>query len=600
MTQPSESVMKAILSDTTQVTRRVEILEQDCATIWHPGPDFLEGSVSVDYTRDERRQLSLTLSNSDGSLDNYPGGFWYDKIIRPYRGITYQIMLTGAVAIQNANPLLWYRFTAPNTGEVLDSGRLEVMGTSFGGITPISIGAFPGDVTGAFNFNDGYVSVSPNTGLDLVRNATIAFWYRSESTAEATVYMANDYATTGNGLLVKFNAGGTPNTYAVDDGTSVHSFNGSGFLDGNWHFFVVSIGTNKTRIYMDGIVKYEGASSSQPRPMRATSTVRIGSHPGSSQPFIGDIDEFAIFDYDLTQISVLRLYRAGRGTATLLDESWEVPLGDFMVDDIGAAHHPKQTSISGRDLTKRLMLSKYRTSTTYPKDLKLEELVRAIAYNGGIERFILPNTGVTISQEFFFEAGSSRQDAIKKLSTDFNYDIYFDQYGYMVMSPFTDPLTSAPIYTFETGATGTIASFDKKSRDTQIYNVVLVTGETSDQVPVSAVAENREPTSPTRIAIPGVPGGLSERVYQYTSSFISTTQQAQEVANTFLSIHALEEFEVSLGTLVMPWLEAGTTMEFIDPDPNIGDPVRYLLSDFTIPLTLGPMSINAKRVTIVG
>lgn len=75
------------------VTRRVEILEADGNTLWDDGfgnfNRLISGSISVDYTRDERRSADLELANFDNALIHQPEGFWYDKILRIFRGIKF-------------------------------------------------------------------------------------------------------------------------------------------------------------------------------------------------------------------------------------------------------------------------------------------------------------------------------------------------------------------------------------------------------------------------------------------------------------------------------------------------------------------------------
>jgi hypothetical protein len=175
--------------------------------------------------------------------------------------------------------------------------------------------------------------------------------------------------------------------------------------------------------------------------------------------------------------------------------------------------------------------------------------------------------------------------------------LFFNAQGYLVLRLALDPVLSPVAYTIQTGPiVGNLTGYTKSVNDTRIYNHILVTGESADQetVPVWAEALNTEPSSPTRIS------ELGDRLYQYTSSFITTTAQAQTVADNFLKIHALEEFNLDFSSITFPWLEAGEIVEFIDPRPSPGQPTRFLLSSITLPLGLGPMSGNAKRVTVVG
>lgn len=600
MISPPQAVVDAITSDTTTITRRVDIYESDATTLWMPDAPITSGSVSVDASRDDRRSGSFSFLNQDGALNNYPGGFWYDKVIRPYRGIEYSLNMNAFAALDEERPLVWFRFSHDDIPLVSNNGILDEVGEAVGAVSTLSIGAWNGDRNGAFNFNGGHVEVVQTASMDSNRAFSLNAWFRTSSTSEMVLYIASDYATTDNGILVLVNAGGVLNRISLNDGVNVFSANSVLVTDGAWHHLVITIGQSKTRITLDDVTLLSESSTAWPRPSRATEGAWIGDHPTLSREFIGDLDEFAIFNTELGRASISRLYSTGRGATVSVPLSWECQLGDFVIDDIGTKHFPHTVDITCRDLMKNLMTSKYRYATMYPGKIALEQLVRIIATQGGITKMILPITGVTIRKEFYWDRGVSRAEALHQLAVDYNYDIYFDSEGFLVMKETADPSLTPNIFTFATGTGGSIATFDKKTRDTRIYNVIVVTGESTETIPVSAIAENREPTSPTRIAVPGQPGGLSERVYQYTSGFITTVEQAQNVANKFLAIHALEEFEVNLGTLVLPWLEAGSIVDFIDPSPNPGDPQRYLLRSFTIPLSPGPMSLSAKRVTIVG
>jgi len=93
---PPIEAIAAMEAGVARVVRRVEIYESDGSTLWVPQNNDLRsrlitGSVGIDYTRSERRILdNLELDNRDGMLDpDSIDGFWYDKIIKPFRGIKY-------------------------------------------------------------------------------------------------------------------------------------------------------------------------------------------------------------------------------------------------------------------------------------------------------------------------------------------------------------------------------------------------------------------------------------------------------------------------------------------------------------------------------
>jgi hypothetical protein len=275
---------------------------------------------------------------------------------------------------------------------------------------------------------------------------------------------------------------------------------------------------------------------------------------------------------------------------------WECQIGEFMIDRITERHFPYDVSLTGRDYTKKCMGSKFLYATQFASGMALESIIASIAGAAGITKRSLPTTGVVVAREFFFDRGVSRWEAMKEIATAYDYEIFFDATGFLILRPYSDPVSTSPVLVLKTGRDGgQLGSYEKSTTDTRIYNVVLVTGESSDadSPPVYAVARNDDPNSPTSTV------NIGERVYEYSSSFIETTPQAQQVADSFLAVHALEEFELGFSSLMLPWLEAGDIVGFVDPRPAPGDPTTFLLSDFSIPLGLGLMDGKARRVTNV-
>jgi hypothetical protein len=279
-----------------------------------------------------------------------------------------------------------------------------------------------------------------------------------------------------------------------------------------------------------------------------------------------------------------------------VDKTWETQIGEFMIDSISQDYFPAQIKVTGRDYTKKCMLSQFTQATTFTATSTIENVIKGMAGNAGITKYNVPLTGKTLGIDYFFERGTSRWEAMKQIATAFGYELFFDSTGYLTMRDFQDPITAPVAYVLQTGTFGNLVSFSKSTSDSLIYNHVVITGESSDStvVPVMAEAKNTTATSPTRIA------KLGDRVYQYSSAFITTQAQAQDLANKWLKIYAMEQYDIDFSSIVLAWLEAGTIVQFLDPDPAPGQPDKFLLTNFTIPLGLGPMSGNAKRVTVVG
>lgn len=277
--------------------------------------------------------------------------------------------------------------------------------------------------------------------------------------------------------------------------------------------------------------------------------------------------------------------------------SWEVPLGTFVIDSLESPHFPPVIKLAGRDLTKLLSNSKFASTTGWTAGTSVGSIVSAIAVNGGITDYSFSwanGTAPTLASDIAFEAGSSRWEAISKLVKDNNHDVYFDAYGSFIIKPFRDPATGAPTFTFQTGTAGNLVTYTKKSDDARLYNHIVVIAERSDTIPIYGEASVTDTTLSTH------KNKIGDRVFVYNSSVIDTQAAANDLAAAYLKIYGLEEYQVSLESIVFPWLEAGDVIEFIDPsptDPNL--PSRYFLASFTVPLMIGSMGLDARRVQIV-
>lgn len=94
-----------LAAPTARVIRRVDIYEADGVTPFRLDVPLIDGSVSVDYTRDERRTMDITidaLHPDDPSQDIEIGvtELWYDKIIKIYRGLFLEGQPEDAFVVQ--------------------------------------------------------------------------------------------------------------------------------------------------------------------------------------------------------------------------------------------------------------------------------------------------------------------------------------------------------------------------------------------------------------------------------------------------------------------------------------------------------------------
>lgn len=280
------------------------------------------------------------------------------------------------------------------------------------------------------------------------------------------------------------------------------------------------------------------------------------------------------------------------------DGAWETQIAELMIDDFDSSNHPDTLSVTCRDYTAKLSGSgsKFATSTTYPENHPIEEAIRDIAVSGGIDiaKIDLPLTGEALGREYVFDQGSDRWSAMTEIATSYNYAVFFTADGMLTMREHQDPFTTPSDYQFTTGQDGNMAGYRKSAKRTRIRNHIVAIGESASQVPVFAEATNTDPNSPTNV------DRLGYMTEIFESSFIETTLQAQEIADKKLKFSALEQFDVAIESILVPYIEGGIIVEFHDPDPAPNDPIKFLLQTIDIPMIAGPMTSQAGRIISLG
>lgn len=586
-TTPPANVLAQFESSSVQVVRWVDIYQADNVTLWKSTADFTGGEVTVDMNRDERRNVDITFANDDGALPYGPGNLWYDKIIKPYRGVIMpetttasylklpgvagnhltitRTVLSGVTsigfavrvtptAIGVANNLVGWGAGA-SASFVLDSlNKLVISATKTapaavigGGVSTVAI---PGLVAGVPIWLKGLLTIS---------SAACAYGYSYTDTDDFDQVVWTTLGTTVTG---------TNAAAALDHATSTSiafgSNNNAGFLNGKLHAGAETINTNNT-------IKFSlaGQTAGAATVTAVTGQTMTVATSGGTPALI-------------------------YGAVVNPGEVWVAGLGEFMIDTIDRPRFPQEIRVTGRDFVKKLKLDKFAVATTFAAALNVATVINTIATNGGITKFNFAAPVNTLSAAITFDRNTSRWDAIKQLADSISHEIFFDGFGYLTLRPMVDPLTAPLLYTFKTGAAGNLVDFSRSTNDSRLFNDVIVYGDSPSAPLIFAQAQNVAPSSPTRIA------SLGRRTYAYTSSFFTTTPAAQTFAGKLLSVMALEQYDMSLSSIVLPWLEGGGAVEALLPDATVGDPTRFLLSAFSIPMALGPMSGSVKRITIVG
>jgi hypothetical protein len=174
--------------------------------------------------------------------------------------------------------------------------------------------------------------------------------------------------------------------------------------------------------------------------------------------------------------------------------------------------------------------------------------------------------------------GLSQSDSwqdIRDLATACGFEAFFDVAGTFTFRQVRDPRITPPVWTFDDGATCTVTQVDRELTDEQTLNYIVVKGEsTSSQNPVSAVAFDNDPGSPTYVG-----GRFGAHGAVITIPSVVTQDQAQTAANAILyaSIGSCETTTIT--TVPIPFLEVGDCVTV-----SIGDVEsdgRYVISQMT-------------------
>ncbi|AOE44534.1 minor tail protein [Gordonia phage Jumbo] len=278
-----------------------------------------------------------------------------------------------------------------------------------------------------------------------------------------------------------------------------------------------------------------------------------------------------------------------------IDPTWETQVGEFVMEaiaDVGDVINDS-VNITARDYAKRCQASKLSKATMFKANQRIVDIIKSVALNAGVRKLKLPETlALTLGKDTTWERDQERWAIMKDIAVANNYDLWFDNEGYLRLTPQNDPLLTPATLELTTGPRGNLVSRGRRTSDAGLFNHVTAVGESSaSEVPlVYGEAVNDNPASPSSVQ------NIGYRTKNITSPLITTDEQARVLAETFLSVSMLEEFELDFSSVLFPWIEAGEILEMNEDEAGWA-PARYLLTSLSIPFDLSPMSGTGKRVT---
>jgi hypothetical protein len=169
-----------------------------------------------------------------------------------------------------------------------------------------------------------------------------------------------------------------------------------------------------------------------------------------------------------------------------------------------------------------------------------------------------------------------------------NAEIYCDASNAFIIADSPNPLTSSVVWDIAEGEGGTLMSAARTMSRTAVYNAVVVSGENtaSNSVPVSAIAYDDEPSSPTRW------GGPFGRVPKFYSSALLTTEAAcLSAAESMLFDAMAPNIQTAIAASPNPALEPGDCVRL----RYAGRRNLFIVQSLSIPLTAAGSSTLTLR-----
>ncbi|MFJ6636572.1 DUF5047 domain-containing protein [Streptomyces sp. NPDC091376] len=284
-------------------------------------------------------------------------------------------------------------------------------------------------------------------------------------------------------------------------------------------------------------------------------------------------DPLAVYGQELV---VSRGIRFGNGTTELL------PLGTFRIDEPSADVHSGPITLTGKSLECAIQDDKFIAPATTRGQSTCVDAISTLIHQTLPTAVIVNatsdsrNPAVAIAT---WDARSDRWDAVQQIATSMRAEIFVDALGRFVIADMPDPLVNPVVWDIAEGEGGTLMSAARQMSRASVYNAVVASGENtaSNSAPVSAVAYDDEPTSPTRWS-----GPYGHVPKFYSSSLLATVPACQAVADSMLFDATAPNIQTSITAVPNPALEAGDCVRVA----YSGRKELFIVQSLTIPLTV--------------
>ena len=171
---------------------------------------------------------------------------------------------------------------------------------------------------------------------------------------------------------------------------------------------------------------------------------------------------------------------------------------------------------------------------------------------------------------------------------DLGLEVYPDRAGVPTLAPIEDPTTLEVAHTFTQAAGTATATSLTRSGEVRPYNRQVVVGEPQEGPVVrgeAIITDPAHPWFPDRIGLRTAPVYRSARITSpYAATLLARTLLYERVWADSISYTGVPDITV----------EASDLVRFIEPQTQTDD--RYRVDRVTLPVTTGPMTIEASLV----
>ena len=168
-----------------------------------------------------------------------------------------------------------------------------------------------------FNGSSSYIDLGNNSSNNgsLI---SVSCWFRTTSTSAAQIWNNGGNDSSSTGLALKTLASGVLYFQANTGGTSVNDTGTTTINDGDWHHVVVNYDNGDFNVYLDGSSTAELTGTSSAFTTTANQNFLIGRLSRvATDYFNGVIDQFRIFNRELTTSEVTTLYGETHSSTTI-------------------------------------------------------------------------------------------------------------------------------------------------------------------------------------------------------------------------------------------------------------------------------------------